>query len=167
MTPGELCTTFLSLQRGNLFFFFLHMKVAEQTCPRPLTTSTHRRSRMFNFIKTETELRLQPEQPDLRGNTAADPRAEMVKGALLEILDEMDDKNFDRFKFYLRDDRLSDEYVIAKSKLKKASRCETVDLMVEVFTLEHVAGVASDILQMIKRNDLAMKLEEKVEEEED
>ncbi|XP_074539234.1 NACHT, LRR and PYD domains-containing protein 6-like [Halichoeres trimaculatus] len=91
----------------------------------------------------------------------------MTKEALLATLDELKEPEFRRFKFFLRDDRIPKELVIPKNKLQDAGRCDTVDLMIEVYTTTEAVEMAQEILSKLQRNDLAQKLEHRVNENND
>lgn len=89
-------------------------------------------------------------------------RPEMTREALLAALDELKDPEFDRFKWHLTDERSHKHLSIAKTKLEHAERCDTVDLMIGVFTTELMVVTATrDILAKLQRNDLSRKLKKR------
>ncbi|XP_039459850.1 NACHT, LRR and PYD domains-containing protein 1b allele 4-like [Oreochromis aureus] len=80
-----------------------------------------------------------------------------VKEQLLGMLDDLRKKELKRFHWYLQNGPGGDFRTIKKSRLEKASRTRTVDLMVGTYTTDHVMEVARLILKKIKkRNSLSL-----------
>uniref|UniRef100_A0AAZ1XIR7 NACHT domain-containing protein n=1 Tax=Oreochromis aureus TaxID=47969 RepID=A0AAZ1XIR7_OREAU len=74
-----------------------------------------------------------------------------VKEQLLGMLDDLRKKELKRFHWYLQNGPGGDFRTIKKSRLEKASRTRTVDLMVGTYTTDHVMEVARLILKKIKK----------------
>ncbi|CAI5670182.1 unnamed protein product [Oreochromis niloticus] len=72
-----------------------------------------------------------------------------VKEQLLGVLDDLRRKELKRFHWHLQNG--GDFTPIIKSRLEKASRTTTVDLMVETYPTDHVMEVARLILKKIKK----------------
>ncbi|CAI5657073.1 unnamed protein product [Oreochromis niloticus] len=72
-----------------------------------------------------------------------------VKEQLLGVLDDLGEEELDRFHWHLQNG--GDFTPIKKSRLEKASRTTTVDLMVETYTTDHVMEVARLILKKMKK----------------
>ena len=85
----------------------------------------------------------------------------MEKQVLFETLDELGEDDFKRFKWFLKDERLEDSSTIPNSKLEKAKRWETVDLMTQNYTPPGAVEVTKQVLKKIKRSDLVLRLEPK------
>ncbi|CAI5657788.1 unnamed protein product [Oreochromis niloticus] len=77
-----------------------------------------------------------------------------VKEQLLGMLDDLRKKELKRFHWYLQNGPGGDFTPIKKSRLEKASRTRTVDVMVETYTSDHVMEVAGLILETIKKETL-------------
>ncbi|CAI5638906.1 unnamed protein product [Oreochromis niloticus] len=74
-----------------------------------------------------------------------------VHEQLLNMLDDLGDEELERFHFYLQNGPGGDFTTIKKSRLEKASRTRTVDVMVETYTTGHVMEVTRSILKKIKK----------------
>ncbi|XP_025761058.1 protein NLRC3-like [Oreochromis niloticus] len=72
-----------------------------------------------------------------------------VKEQLLNMLDDLRKKELKRFHWHLQNG--GDFTPIKKSRLEKANRTRTVDLMVETYTTDHVMEVARLVLKKIKK----------------
>ncbi|CAI5669570.1 unnamed protein product [Oreochromis niloticus] len=72
-----------------------------------------------------------------------------VKEQLLGMLDDLGEEELDRFHWYVQNG--GDFTPIKKSRLEKANRTATVDLMVGTYTTDHVMEVAGLILKKIKK----------------
>ncbi|KAM6942407.1 uncharacterized protein PEZ65_004290 [Lycodopsis pacificus] len=87
---------------------------------------------------------------------------------LLNTLEDLEEDEFQKFIWYLKDHGFMDPYPAIKgSKLEKANRRETVDLMVKTFELHGALEVTWKILQNIPRNDLLEMLAISISESED
>ncbi|CAJ1054127.1 PREDICTED: NACHT%2C LRR and PYD domains-containing protein 3-like [Xyrichtys novacula] len=75
-----------------------------------------------------------------------------TKMDLVDILDEMSDEDFERFKWFL------EETHIPKHKLQSANRTAAIDLLVGRLTMDKVTAVVRKALMNVQRNDLAMRL---------
>ena len=76
-----------------------------------------------------------------------------MKQQLLETLEDLGEQELKRFHWYLQNPELLDGFkAIRKCRLEKADRLDTVDVMVEMYTTEHVMEVTSSILEKIKMN---------------
>ncbi|XP_068444761.1 NACHT, LRR and PYD domains-containing protein 3-like [Clinocottus analis] len=82
----------------------------------------------------------------------------MTKQALLNALEELGQVDFQRFKWYLEDERHKDSSTIPKSKLENAEMWDTVDLMIQIYTLPGAVEVTYQLLKKINRNDLLLSL---------
>lgn len=78
-----------------------------------------------------------------------------VKEQLLDMLDDLGEKELDRFHWHLQ--KGGDFTPIKKSRLEKASRTRTVDLMVETYTTDHVMEVAGLISKKMKKGQSEKK----------
>ncbi|XP_051275753.1 NLR family CARD domain-containing protein 3 isoform X2 [Dicentrarchus labrax] len=77
---------------------------------------------------------------------------------LLETLEDLGDRELKNFKWYLQQaDFLKDFPPIPKSRLEKADRPDTVDLMVQTYSHQCVE-VAKKVLKKMRRNDLVESL---------
>ncbi|KAG7234928.1 hypothetical protein INR49_003568, partial [Caranx melampygus] len=77
---------------------------------------------------------------------------------LLETLEDLGDKELKTFKWYLQQpDFLRGVPSIPKSRLEKADRPDTVDMMVETYSHQFVE-VATRVLKRMRRNDLVRRL---------
>ncbi|CAI5670231.1 unnamed protein product [Oreochromis niloticus] len=74
-----------------------------------------------------------------------------VKEQLLGMLDDLRRKELKRFHWHLQNGPGGDFRTIKKSRLEKADRTATVDLMVGTYTTDHVMEVARLILKKIKK----------------
>lgn len=82
----------------------------------------------------------------------------MTKEVLLNTLDELRKEEFERFKWFLEDERLKDSSTIPKNKLENAKTWDTVDLMIQTYTLPGAVEVTKRILKKINMNDLEQSL---------
>ncbi|XP_035516030.1 NACHT, LRR and PYD domains-containing protein 6-like [Morone saxatilis] len=98
-------------------------------------------------------------ETSVRGKTGAT----MTKEVLLSNLDDLGEDDFKRFKWFLKDERLKDSSTIPWNKLEKAKTWETVDLMIQTYTLPGAVEVTKQVLKKINRNDLLQSLETKVD----
>ncbi|XP_035515616.1 NACHT, LRR and PYD domains-containing protein 6-like [Morone saxatilis] len=96
-------------------------------------------------------------ETSVRGKTGAT----MTKEVLLSNLDDLGEDDFKRFKWFLKDERLKDSSTIPWNKLEKAKTWETVDLMIQTYTLPGAVEVTKQVLKKINRNDLLQGLEPK------
>ncbi|CAM4673473.1 unnamed protein product [Lepidochelys olivacea] len=76
-----------------------------------------------------------------------------VKCILIEILEELSDKDFENFKWYLKNE--ADEKKMRVSSLDGADRKETIDKMVSHFGSNQALKKARKVLEAIPRKDLA------------
>ncbi|XP_045903201.1 NLR family CARD domain-containing protein 3-like [Micropterus dolomieu] len=82
----------------------------------------------------------------------------MTKEVLLNTLDELGEEEFKCFKWFLKDERLKDSSKIPKNKLVNAKTWDTVDLMIQTYTLPGAVEVTKQILKKSQRNDLLQSL---------
>ncbi|CAI5692276.1 unnamed protein product [Oreochromis niloticus] len=68
-----------------------------------------------------------------------------------EAAEHVGEEELERFRFYLQNGPGGHFTTIKKSRLEKASRMRTVDLMVETYTTDHVMEVVKWILEKIKK----------------
>uniref|UniRef100_G3Q7P3 Pyrin domain-containing protein n=1 Tax=Gasterosteus aculeatus TaxID=69293 RepID=G3Q7P3_GASAC len=83
--------------------------------------------------------------------------ATMLKVALLNTLDELGKKDLERFKWFLKDERLQDSSRIPVNKLENAETWYVVDLMIQTFTVPGAVTVTNQVLKKINRNDLLLR----------
>uniref|UniRef100_A0AAZ1XUV4 NACHT, LRR and PYD domains-containing protein 12-like n=1 Tax=Oreochromis aureus TaxID=47969 RepID=A0AAZ1XUV4_OREAU len=117
-----------------------------------------RRRRRKRKPETETEpgppassVSLQSDESKGDGHPPA-KRSKMeasVEEQLLNMLDDLGEEELDRFHWYLQ--KGGDFTPIKKSRLEKANRTRTVDVMVGTYTSDHVMEVARLILKKIKK----------------
>ena len=77
---------------------------------------------------------------------------------LLHILEDLRDKEFKDFKWYLKDEKLGDIPPIQVSQLEEAERRDVVDLMVQNYGFAGAVKIMKNILKEMSRNDLVKKL---------
>ncbi|XP_073321953.1 NACHT, LRR and PYD domains-containing protein 3-like [Pagrus major] len=78
---------------------------------------------------------------------------------IFNTLEDLKVKEFKDFKWYLKQPDILEGYQpIKQSKLESAEIQDTVDLMVNTFTLDGALKVTKKILEKIKRNDLVQSL---------
>ncbi|XP_073351408.1 NLR family CARD domain-containing protein 3-like [Pagrus major] len=83
----------------------------------------------------------------------------MTPEDIFNTLEDLKVDEFKDFKWYLKQPDILEGYrPIRQSKLESAERRDTVDLMVNTFTLDGALKVTKKILEKIKRNDLVQSL---------
>ncbi|XP_063738897.1 NACHT, LRR and PYD domains-containing protein 12-like isoform X2 [Eleginops maclovinus] len=83
----------------------------------------------------------------------------MTTEDLLNTLDDLKEDEFKAFHWYLQQpDILEGDQAIKVSKLEKAERRDTVDLMVNTYTFHGALKVTKKVLEKINRNDLVQSL---------
>uniref|UniRef100_A0A3Q2DI35 NACHT domain-containing protein n=1 Tax=Cyprinodon variegatus TaxID=28743 RepID=A0A3Q2DI35_CYPVA len=83
----------------------------------------------------------------------------MTPEDLLNILDDLANEEFIRFKWFLqKSDCLEDLPTIKKAQLQMANREDTVDLMVQTYRVPGAVKVTKKVLEKINRNDLLKRL---------
>ncbi|XP_067467056.1 NLR family CARD domain-containing protein 3-like isoform X1 [Thunnus thynnus] len=83
----------------------------------------------------------------------------MKDSDLLDILDDLTDDQFGNFKWHLKEyEKVGDIPPIKQSKLSKADRPDTVDLMVQNYKLSGAVEVIKNILKKISRDDLVRNI---------
>ncbi|XP_030279615.1 NACHT, LRR and PYD domains-containing protein 12-like [Sparus aurata] len=83
----------------------------------------------------------------------------MTPEDIFNTLEDLKVDEFKDFKWYLKlPDILEGYQAIKQSRLERAERRDTVDLMVNTFTLDGALKVTKKILEKIKRNDLVQSL---------
>ncbi|XP_044199083.1 NACHT, LRR and PYD domains-containing protein 12-like [Thunnus albacares] len=85
-------------------------------------------------------------------------RAKMTEMDLLNILDDLGDDEFEKFKWSLKYEKVGDIPPIKESQLSKAERRNVVDLMVQKYEFAGAVEVIKSILKKISRNDLVREL---------
>ena len=78
----------------------------------------------------------------------------MTEMDLLNILEDLNDEEFKKFKWSLKYEKVGDIPPIKQSQLCEAKRQDVVDLMVQNYKLSGAVEVIKNILKMIRRNDL-------------
>uniref|UniRef100_A0A8P4KDL6 Protein NLRC3 n=2 Tax=Dicentrarchus labrax TaxID=13489 RepID=A0A8P4KDL6_DICLA len=85
--------------------------------------------------------------------------ATMKVADLLNTLEDLTDEEFKDFKWYLKQPDILQGYTTIKaSKLEKAERRDTVDLIVNTYKVHKAVEVAKKVLEKINRNDLVESL---------
>ncbi|XP_071340351.1 ribonuclease inhibitor-like isoform X4 [Trachinotus anak] len=84
--------------------------------------------------------------------------ARMTETDLIGFLDDLIDKQFKRFKWFLEKEKVDNIPPIKTNQLSKAEREETVDLMVQKYGFPRAVGVMETVFKKIDRNDLVKKL---------
>eukprot|EP00064_Thunnus_orientalis_P016615 superscaffoldBa00003334_g16683 len=82
----------------------------------------------------------------------------MTEMDLLNILDDLGDDEFEKFKWSLKYEKVGDIPPIKESQLSKAERRNVVDLMVQKYEFAGAVEVIKSILKKISRNDLVREL---------
>ncbi|XP_042277064.1 NACHT, LRR and PYD domains-containing protein 12-like [Thunnus maccoyii] len=82
----------------------------------------------------------------------------MTATDILNILDDLRDNDFERFKWFLKNERVGNIAPIKENPLSKAERQDVVDLMVQKYEFAGAVEVIRSILKKISRNDLVRKL---------
>ena len=83
----------------------------------------------------------------------------MTPEDIFNTLEDLKVDEFKDFKWYLKlPDILEGYQPIKESRLERAERRDTVDLMVNTFTLDGALKVTKKMLEKIKRNDLVQSL---------
>ncbi|XP_007544466.1 protein NLRC3-like [Poecilia formosa] len=80
------------------------------------------------------------------------------KKDLADILDDLSEKEFNAFKWHLKEEKWNGMEPIKWSKLEKAEALYVVDLMVQMYQLSGAVEVMVNVLKKISRNDLVEKL---------
>ncbi|XP_038129643.1 pyrin-like [Cyprinodon tularosa] len=83
----------------------------------------------------------------------------IMQEQILNTLDELNEEEFERYKWFLqRPENLSGLPTLKKKNLEKAKTFEIVDLMVQTYNLSRCLEVTCQILKKINRNDLYPRL---------
>ncbi|XP_049428143.1 E3 ubiquitin-protein ligase TRIM39-like isoform X2 [Epinephelus fuscoguttatus] len=83
----------------------------------------------------------------------------MMTEDLLKTLEDLRNDEFETFKWYLQQRDILEGYQAIKvSKLEKAERRDTVNVMVSSYTLDGALKVTKKVLEKINRNDLVQSL---------
>eukprot|EP00064_Thunnus_orientalis_P018574 superscaffoldBa00004325_g18675 len=82
----------------------------------------------------------------------------MTATDILNILDDLRDNDFERFKWFLKNEKVGNIAPIKENPLSKAERQDVVDLMVQKYEFAGAVEVIRSILKKISRNDLVRKL---------
>ncbi|XP_044199390.1 NACHT, LRR and PYD domains-containing protein 12-like [Thunnus albacares] len=78
---------------------------------------------------------------------------------LLDILDDLGEEEFERFRWSLLQVESPKGFPnIKKGRLEKANKCDTVDLLVQTYELPGAVEVTKKVLKKIPRNDLVQRL---------
>uniref|UniRef100_A0A8C4GGN0 NACHT domain-containing protein n=1 Tax=Dicentrarchus labrax TaxID=13489 RepID=A0A8C4GGN0_DICLA len=87
------------------------------------------------------------------------PGTTMTADDLLKTLEDLTDEEFKKFKWYLKQPGILEGYqTIKTSKLEKAERLDTLDLMLNTFKPHGALMVTNNLLKKIPRNDLVQSL---------
>ena len=76
----------------------------------------------------------------------------------MNTLEDLVEKEFEDFKWFLKDESLEGHQAIKAYQLEKAERRDTVDLMVQTYQLPGAVEVTKKLLKKINRNDLLQSL---------
>ncbi|KAF1394493.1 hypothetical protein PFLUV_G00000890 [Perca fluviatilis] len=83
----------------------------------------------------------------------------MMAVDLFNTLEHLKEDEFKQFKWYLQQQDILEGYQSIKvTKLEKAERQDTVDVMVKTFHLHGALKVTKKVLEKINRNDLVQSL---------
>ncbi|XP_023252683.1 uncharacterized protein LOC111647292 [Seriola lalandi dorsalis] len=82
----------------------------------------------------------------------------MADTVFIYILDELRDDEFKRFKWFLKKDTVDGLQPISESRLSKAEREDTVDLLEQKYGSAGALETMERVLKKISRNDLVKKL---------
>ncbi|XP_056219917.1 uncharacterized protein si:ch211-114l13.9 isoform X2 [Seriola aureovittata] len=82
----------------------------------------------------------------------------MADTVFIHILDELRDDEFKRFKWFLKKDTVDGLPPISESRLSRAEREDTVDLMEQKYGSAGAVETMERVLKKISRNDLVKKL---------
>ncbi|XP_039908527.1 uncharacterized protein LOC120747028 [Simochromis diagramma] len=74
-----------------------------------------------------------------------------VQEQLLYMLQNLGEEELKHFHWYLQNVPVGDFTTIRKCHLEKANRLETIDLMVQTYTTDHVIELATSILEMMSQ----------------
>lgn len=74
-----------------------------------------------------------------------------VHEQLLYMLQNLGEEELKHFHWYLQNVPVGDFTTIRKCHLEKANRLETIDLMVQTYTTDHVIELATSILEMMSQ----------------
>lgn len=81
-----------------------------------------------------------------------------VTELLLETLDDLGDEELKTFKWFLQQAEILEDFpAIPRSRLEKADKLDTLDLIVQTYN-EQSVEVAKKVLKKINRNDLVQSL---------
>lgn len=81
-----------------------------------------------------------------------------VKELLLETLDDLGEEELKTFKWFLQQAEILEDFpAIQRSRLEKADRLDTVDMIVKTYNKQSVE-VTKIVLTKINRNDLVQSL---------
>uniref|UniRef100_A0A3P9Q363 Pyrin domain-containing protein n=1 Tax=Poecilia reticulata TaxID=8081 RepID=A0A3P9Q363_POERE len=79
----------------------------------------------------------------------------MTAEDILEVLEELNQEEFEKFKWFLQQPEiLSGLPTVKRKRLEGAKTLDIVDLMVQIYTLERCMEVTCKILGKVNRNDL-------------
>ncbi|XP_071376432.1 uncharacterized protein [Centroberyx affinis] len=82
----------------------------------------------------------------------------MNKWVLLETLEDLTNEEFKKFKWFLHQPDILEGFpAIPRSRLERADRPDTVDLMVQIYN-QHSLEATKKVLMKINRNDLVQRL---------
>lgn len=83
----------------------------------------------------------------------------MTKETLLEILEDLTEKEFIKFKFFLKEDEIMEGYnPIKRYQLETNERMVIVELMVKANKVQGAMEITQKILKKIPRNDILQNL---------
>ncbi|XP_067466979.1 NLR family CARD domain-containing protein 3-like isoform X1 [Thunnus thynnus] len=82
----------------------------------------------------------------------------MTEMDLLNILEDLKDDEFEKFKWSLKYEKVGNIPPIKESKLSEAKRQDVVDLIVQKYEFAGAVEVIKNILKKVSRNDLVGKL---------
>ena len=80
----------------------------------------------------------------------------MAHALLLELLEELDNDDFEKFKWLLCK---NSDGKVKKAKLEGANRMKTVDVMTQAYTADGAVEITKSTLKNINQNDLVQKCE--------
>ncbi|XP_053198119.1 uncharacterized protein LOC128382149 isoform X2 [Scomber japonicus] len=98
-----------------------------------------------------------PRRKHLERNLPAE-RDNMSVADLIKLLEDLTKDDFEKFKWYLKNEKLGDIEPIKESQLEDAKMQKVVDLMVQKYELAGAVEVMKSVLKKINRNNLVKKL---------
>ncbi|XP_051798293.1 protein NLRC3-like [Acanthochromis polyacanthus] len=109
---------------------------------------------------SETKNQLKVEKQKLENlESELEEGASMTSEVLRNILDDLDDDELHELQSFLQQpNNVQGLPAIKESRVKKKNKCDTVDVMVEIYGLQRAVEVTRVVLEKISRNDLLERI---------